>query len=250
MERFTRRMVVVALLALAASVGLAEEGGDPAQAAGHWLGGDLEFDIVGAYAYPAPTGFDDEPGVRVAISNYEFFTEGMNRLWDREGWINSGFVDEQTAVVFLHFDKAGSYVGMSWYFGAGSGCGFCFSSSTKSTVKRVGERIAGAVSHADEDLSFEVSFDVPIAPATWGEPLPPDGGAPGRAYLAYLHALDELDPTALRPYQMPDDQERADQAAAEGLNIAELYAESFYPQKARFVRGAVDGEWAQVLVDG
>lgn len=240
--------VVSVALVVGGAIALADE--DPVQATGHWAGSGLEFDIAGAYAYPSPVGIDDEPGVRVAISNYEFFTEGMDRLWDREGWISSSFVDENTAVVYLHFDGAGSYVGMSWYFGSGSGCGLCFSSSTTSTVKRTGERLAGSVRHSDEELTFDVSFDVPIAPTAWGDRLPADGGAPGKAYLAYLHALDEADAAALRPYQLPEDQERADQAAAEGLNIAAIYAESFYPQKARFVRGAVDGEWAQVLVAG
>ncbi|HSL17520.1 MAG TPA: hypothetical protein VLB51_06395 [Methylomirabilota bacterium] len=244
--RFTGSMAAVLVLA-AAAVRAAEP---PVQATGRWQGDGVEFAIAGAYAYPARVGSDDRPGVRVAISNAEFVTEGMNRLWDRQGWIVRSFSDDQTAVVFLHFDDAGGYVGMSYSFGPGTGCGFCFSSDTKSSVKRVGDRIAGSLSHKDDELVFEVSFDVPVAPTVWGEPLPADGGEPGKAYLAYLRALDDWDPEALRPHLMPEDQERADQAAAEDLNVAQIYAESFYPQKARFVGGSHDGDWARVLVVG
>jgi hypothetical protein len=246
MQRFRSIGAMAAMLVLAAAAGHGSEG--PVQASGHWQGRGLEFGLTGAYAYPAPVGSDDRPGVRVAISNAEFVTEGMDRLWDRQGWIVRSFSDDETAVVFLHFDTAGRYVGMSWSFGGG--CGFCFSSSTTSTVKRVGDRIAGAVSHEDDELAFEVSFDIPVAPAEWGEPLPADGGEPGKAYLAYLRALDDWDSAALRPFLMPDDQERVDEATAEGLNIAQIYSESFYPQKARFVGGAVAGDWARVLVVG
>lgn len=243
-----RRVLAAVVLAVSSTAGIAAE--EPAQASGRWRDSDVEFNIFGAYAYPAPVGIDDQPGIRVAISNAEFFTEGLDRLWDRQGWIVRSFADEQTAVVMLHFDQNGRYVGSSWSFGSGMGCGFCFSSATRSTVKLVGNRIAGTVSTEDEDLSLEVSFDVPVAPARWGEPLPEDGGEPGRAYLAYLRAIDEWDAAALRPYLMPDDLERADQAAADGLNIAQIYADSFYPQKASFVRGDVEGDWARVLVTG
>lgn len=244
------RMVALVLLTMSLPLGVGRAADEAVQASGHWEGSGLVFDIAGAYAYPAPVGFDNLPGTRVAISNYEFYTEGINRLFNREQWIVKSFADDQTAVVYLHFDRSGKYVGMSWYFGSGRGCGFCFSTDTRSIVKRSGERLAGTVSHSDEDVSFTVSFDVPIAPSAWGEPLPEDGGEPGKAYLAYLRALDEWDAAALRPFMMPDDQERADQAAAEGVNIAQAFAESFYPQKAKFVRGSVDGDWAQVLVKG
>src|SRR5687767_12541572 len=75
------------------------------QASGKFEGKDWFFDAAGAYAFPAKVGMDDEPGVRVAISNSGFLTEGMDRYWDREHVIDEFHRDEETLVVWLHFAK-------------------------------------------------------------------------------------------------------------------------------------------------
>jgi len=68
---------------------------------------------------------------------------------------------------------------------------------------------------------FDMPFSASITAATPGTPLPADGGAPGKAYAAYLAALAKGDLPALRRilgegarWQLPEDDE---QSAKQGL---------------------------------
>jgi hypothetical protein len=68
---------------------------------------------------------------------------------------------------------------------------------------------------------FDMPFSATITAATPGTPLPADGGAPGKAYAAYLAALAKGDLPALRRilgegarWQLPEDDE---QSAKQGL---------------------------------
>jgi hypothetical protein len=68
---------------------------------------------------------------------------------------------------------------------------------------------------------FDMPFSATITAATPGTPLPADGGAPGKAYAAYLAALAKGDLPALRKmlgesarWQLPEDDE---QSARQGL---------------------------------
>jgi hypothetical protein len=68
---------------------------------------------------------------------------------------------------------------------------------------------------------FDLPFSAAITAATPGTPLPADGGAPGKAYAAYLAALAKGDLPALRRmlgegarWQLPEDDE---QSARQGL---------------------------------
>ena len=68
---------------------------------------------------------------------------------------------------------------------------------------------------------FDMPFSAAITAATPGTPLPADGGAPGKAYAAYLAALAKGDLPGLRTmlgesarWQLPEDDE---QSARQGL---------------------------------
>ena len=60
-------------------------------------------------------------------------------------------------------------------------------------------RLAGNLAGTEKDRPFNVSLDVAVMDDDHGAALPPDGGAPGKAYLAYHAALRKRDPMALRP---------------------------------------------------
>ena len=157
---------------------------------------------------------DDEPGVRVAVSNTRFLTEGIDRYYDREHIIDTAFADEESLVVYFHFAKNGAYKGMTYYFGSGDGCGFCYDGSVQSTVKIASGRLKGKIKLAPKpgENSWDIDLDVPVAPASHGDPLPAGGGEPGKAYAGYHAALAAADPAAAKPYF--DEETQADFARA------------------------------------
>ena len=129
--------VVAALLALAlASASEAPAGGT---ASGRFEDKTWKVKLSGAYAFWAKSrGADDDKDARwiqVAVSNSGFVKEAFDEHYDRERAINSLFVDDETKVVYFELDEKGGYHGLSYYFGPGSGCGYCFSSDVKNTVK-------------------------------------------------------------------------------------------------------------------
>jgi len=233
---------LLCLLAGAATAAAAEQASGRFESTYGWL------DVHGAYAFPATVGIEDEPGIRVAISNAGFKPEGVDVYWDRQRAIDRYFQDEETLVVYLHFTKTGSLLGASWYWGTGAGCGFCSNSETTSTVRVADGRIGGRVALKDDDLTYDVTFDVPIAPATPGKDVPADGEA-ARAYLAYHAALDARDPEAAAPLVTEDLRGGIAEAKAKGENSTWTLAED-HPEKVKVVRAFELGDEAVLLVEG
>ena len=182
-----------AFLALALSAAAPVE----ATASGTFEDKSWKLDLGGAYAFwDKSRGSDgDVRRIQVAVSNAEFLPEALDEHYDRSRAISTLFADEETKVVFFEFDASGGYHGLSYYFGPGSGCGWCFSTKVKSTVKAAGGRMKGRLSYKEDDdaIRFDVVLDVPIPPKEWGQPLPKDGGAPGKVFLAYAAALEKRD---------------------------------------------------------
>ncbi len=221
----------------------------PRQAEGTVESKSWKFEALGAYAFPSEVGLDDEPGIKVAISNAGFLTDALDRDYDREYMIDTYFRDDKTLVAYFQFSKSGAYKGVSYYFASGDGCGLCYDSSVQSTVKVEKGRIHGALRIAakPDDLQFDFKFDVPVAPTDYGTPLPAGGGDPGKAYAAVHTAMVAWDYPAARPYF-------TDEVQAGYAEHAEEIVQSFrkdHPDKSfRIVRGFVRGERALLLVEG
>jgi len=207
------------------------------------------FDVWGAYAFPSRVGLDEEEGIRVAISNAGFVAEGIDRTWDRQAFIDSKFADQETAVVYLHFRNDGKFVGASWYFGPGQGCGFCSSGSATSTVKVKGGRIAGNVKVEDEDTRYDVTFDVPVAPRLPGQEIAKDGGDPGKAYMAFHKALAAGDEAAVLTLVPAEDRERFTEGKARGGDFM-AYLSQGHPSEVTIVRAFAAGDWATLVIRG
>jgi hypothetical protein len=232
---------------LAASAAGADQTKAKPQATGTFASKTGEFDVAGAYAFPGKVGDDGAEGILVAVSNSGFQSAVIDHYWDREHFINADFADDETAVVWFHFDKGGKYRGYSYYFGAGDGCGLCFDSSVTSTVKVAAGRIAGRVRHQDpKGARFDVTFDVPVAPAGHGQALPADGGAPGRAYHAYHEAVSKGDAAALKPLLPADRNVHLTKQAAAFIS----YLQESHPDSYRITRGFLDGDHALLLIAG
>jgi hypothetical protein len=248
-------MSTEAARAILVSIAIALAGVTPAlaqdskpQASGKFEGKEWWFDASGAYAFPSEVGMDDEQGVMVAISNVGF-SSNVDKYWDRRHVIDEFHVDEETLVVYFHFGKDGKYKGMNYYFGSGDGCGFCYDGSVQSTVKIEKGRIHGKLKAPakPDEVTFDLAFDVPVAPSDYGTPLPAGGGEQAKAYAGYHAALNGDDPAALAPYLDAEDRAKLAEQGKEMLD----YLREDHPMKSyKVVKGFVKGDNALLLVEG
>lgn len=235
-------IVVGCLLICLATGAVAQDAEQPRQASGRFVSKDVELEIWGAYAFEGPVGLSDDPGIRVAVSDSEFMTDYIDGYWDRYYWIKERF---RAPVAWFHFSPKGEYEGMDYYFGGGNGCGYCFSSDVESSVKLGDGSIAGTLTFSDpEGATFDVTFDVPIAPTDYGKPLPKDGGEPGQVYAAFYQALETGDPDALRPTL---DERR--QEFLPDLNFIE-YLRGSRPDSYEITKALAKPDWALLLLKG
>jgi hypothetical protein len=250
-----RPMLVLSVLLSAATLAVASDAPAPGKASGTFEDKKWKVKIGGAYAFwDKSAGSGDAPVIQVAVSNSGFAADILDEHFDREHAINALFADEETKVVFFEFDDSGKYRGLSYYFESGDGCGYCFSTEVKSTVRNAGGRLQGDLTYDGDDRKFRITLDVPIPAKTWGEPLPPDGGAPGKAFLAYHQALDKRDKKALSELVDADYKERIQKYQSEGRLDAYLdYRWKDEHTELRTIRitgGFVRGDRAVVLFDG
>jgi hypothetical protein len=248
-----RMPVVAALLALAlASPTPAPAGGT---ASGTFEDKTWKLKLSGAYAFWDKThGSDEARRIRVAVSNSGFVKDAFDEHYDRERAINTLFADDETKVVYLELDESGGYHGLSYYFGSGSGCGYCFSTEVKNTVKPKNGRLQGRLAYKDDSFDFDVTLDVPIPPKQWGEPLPKDGGAPGKVFLAYASALEARDPKRIYALLDAENKEHFQKYEKDGQLedwLSYLWKEEHTELKTiRVTGGFVRGDRAVVLFDG
>ena len=198
MFRISRVKLSAALILIAASLVAAPDAPAPGTASGKFEDKMLKLDLVGAYAFwDKSRGPDSDRTIQVAVSNTAFVAAALDEHYDRGHAINTLFADDESKVVYFEFDESGRYRGLSYYFGPGDGCGYCYDSSVKSTVRVSGGRLKGDLAYKGDERRFQVTLDVSVPSKTWGDSLPKDGGAPGRAFLAYHAALEKRDKKAL-----------------------------------------------------
>ena len=187
------RHVAIAILALIpCSLAAAET----PQASGTFEGSKFKFDVKGAYAYWSRSSTEG-PLIEVAVSNDGFIASAFDTFYDPKPVIENDFVDDKTAVIYFQFEPNGKYHGMSYYLGSGDGCGFCYDPGVKSNVSVAANRAKGGLKFKGENRSFDIQFDVPIAPKEWGTPIKGDGGDIGGAYKAYNNAMNADDRKAI-----------------------------------------------------
>ena len=195
-------IVLLRRFAVAMFILLAAAAADAAQnsASGQFSGSKLKLNIEDAYSFWAKGGAGgSDPVIRVAVSNSGLNAAFFDAWYDREYAIEKIIVDDQSKVVYFDFDADGKYRGLSYLFGSGDGCGYCYDTKVRSTVRVDGGRLKGKVAFPGRDgpLAFDIDFDVAVPAKIWGDALPRDGGDPGRAYLAYHKAIGAQDPKAV-----------------------------------------------------
>lgn len=247
------RCCAVALFVLLAAAADAA----PNSASGEFSGFEVKLNIEGAYSYWAEGGVSgSEPVIRVVVSNSGLNAAFLDRWYDRQHAIEAIIVDDQNKVVYFDFDAGGRYRGLSYYFGSGYGCGYCYDSKVRSTVSAVGGRLKGKIAFKanDSPMAFDIDFDVAVPSKVWGDALPADGGAPGRAYLAYHKAIEAQDPKALAAAMDARSKALFAKYQKQGelqQNLEFRWEEIHYGMTSvSIIGGFVRGDWAIVLFDG
>jgi hypothetical protein len=113
----------------------------------------------------------------VAVTNAKLENEAIADYYDRRRAMEKHVKDENTGIVYFEFRTDGRYRGVSYYFGAGNGCGFCTSDVT-SSVRVTGGKVSGAIKRSEPGRPFEIALDTPVLSDDHGTALPADRGAP------------------------------------------------------------------------
>ncbi len=248
-----RRCAVMMFILLAATAADAAEN----SASGQFSSFKLKLNVADAYSFWAKGGVGgDDSVIRVAVSNSRLDAEFFDWWYDRQYAIGQFIVDEENKVVYFDFDADGRYRGLSYYFGSGDGCGYCYDSKVRSTVRVDGGRLRGklAFKASDDRVAFDIDFDVAVPSKVWGDALPGDGGDPGRAYLAYHKAIAAEDPKSVAAAMDAHAKEVIAKFQKQGrLNEYLEYRWNdvhFGMKNVSIVGGFVRGDRAIVLVDG
>ena len=263
MTGFVQQLMVMTIgaallgLVLSSAEGRTQAPSSKGTASGTFEDKTWKLKLSGAYAFWDKSHGDEGDKARriqVAVSNAGFVAEAFDEHYDREHAINSLFADDETKVVYFEFDDTGRYHGLSYYFGSGSGCGWCFSSEVKNTVKPKDGRLQGRLAYKDESFDFDVTLDVPIPPKEWGEALPKDGGAPGKAFLAYASALEARDKKKIYGLLDTENKQHFQKYEKEGQLddwLGYLWKDEHTElQTIKITGGYVRGDHAVVLFDG
>jgi len=220
---------------------------------GKFQGSKHSFEVHSAYAFWSRSG-DKGALLEVAISNGNFNEPAFDVFYDPRPVIASRFVDEDTAVVYFEFEPNGKYHGVSYYLGPGDGCGFCYDSKVKSTVRLVGQRLQGSLVFQDDSPRFDVQIDVPMPSREWGKALAGDGGEIGAAYRAYNAAMEKDDRKAIFDLLDEQHQQKWKDFEKEGkLDVYLSYRKEdvhWNLRDARIVGGYIRDSQAVLLVEG
>jgi hypothetical protein len=156
------------------------------------------FKVGGGIAFAGKSSLDGQtPVILVAVTNTKLNVEGLADFIDRKRAIEHLIKDDETPVVYMEFSPQGKWRGISYYFASGNGCGYCTTDAT-GNVQLVKGRLTGTMTNKEKDRPFSVTFDIDVLTDDHGAALPADGGAPGKAYLAYHAALVKGDANALK----------------------------------------------------
>ena len=245
----TRVPLVALVTILAATDALAQT---RAPLSGRFSSKDAAFEIAGGVAFTGTSSLDRQaPVILVAISNTKLNVDAVADFVDRKRAIEHLVKDDETPIVYLEFTPQGRWRGVSYYFGPGNGCGYCTSEAT-STVQLAEGRLTGTVKSTQKDRPFNVVLDIEVLNDDHGAPLPADGGAAGKAYLAYHAALVKADAEALTPTLSPGNLEVFARAQKNNdvAGYVSYLAEKHPLKSVRITKGWRTATKASLLIEG
>ena len=240
--------VGLCLLLAATAAPTTAQAGD---ASGIFASQGRSFEIVDAYAFRGESIGDGRGAWIVAVSNKELSDREVDRYVDRRHVLDQYFRDVDTAVIFFELGDDASLAGVSYEFGAEDACRFCQPEGAEADVEITGRRIAGTLKWLSDEGAFDLVFDVAISSRDHGNPLPEDGGEPGRAYRVFHQAARSRDTVSLRMAFSRSVQKHW--AEAEEAGQSESYLDSWladHMTEIDTLRGWSRGEEAVLVVRG
>ena len=198
------RFVLFATLVLAATPVLAADAAD--SATGTFRSQSMTMNVKSAIAFHGPSFVDKSDAIIVAVSNARLSTDSIADYVDRRRVLETRIRNADNGVVYFEFKPDGGYRGMSYYFAPGNGCGYC-NGEVVVNVRLDGNKLSGKLVDAEKERAFEITLVVPIMSDDHGAELPADGGAPGKALVAYHDALVKADRPALKAAMSRDQQQ-------------------------------------------
>jgi hypothetical protein len=215
-----------------------------------------------AYAMAQPNTFDKEKtDIAILLTENPVQNETFKDVEDlrdvavrQRGWLYFEINDEQKPITEVadHPSLGATQLQMS---------GITRSDFVKKEFSK--ERIAGSckTKNADEILGHkyevDVTFNAPILQAKIPEPLPdektgkalpPDGGAPGKAYLNFVKAVQKKDLETVKKFA-PSPEEGIDYNDEELKEMIEFMAE-LTPKDLKITKGFIKGDRAVLYVTG
>lgn len=255
----TSRLSVIGFIAIAAPAALlavlVPTGAGAADAvSGLFTWGKTNIVMVDAYAYQRPDTFDAAKKATVALlSTVRIDRKAVDSALDRESALDAQARDAKGSTIQLIFGANGDLNGLN--AGIWTESGFkSFSTSGTAKVKldvHTAERIAGRVftdapgTLGGDKYSFDLRFDVTITPELApGQPLPAGGGEAGKAYVAYLAALQKGDVDAIARFWPKEKAAkmlaaRKDPDFKESLDMLKLFSPKNVTVKGGTLRDAI-----------
>jgi hypothetical protein len=223
----------------------------PSTATGTFKSQAITMEVRSAVAFRGRSFLDKGDALIVAVSNARLNADAIADYLDRRRVMEVRVKDDESGVVYFEFRSDGTYRGMSYYFGPGNGCGYCTGEVT-STVVLANGKLSGKLKNAEKDRSFDLTLVTPVMADDHGAALPPDGGAPGGAYLAYHAALAKADRAALKALLSNDQQQFWDENEQKGTLGGFIHAMGkAHPVKSvQITRGFSGGNKAVLEIAG
>ncbi len=104
----------------------------------------------------------------------------------------------------------------------------------------------------DDTFQYDFTFSAPLSDlhAPIGDPLPPGGGEPGKAYIAWVEAVHSGDPERLKPLVSPEMAEMLDTQDPAAVAEELKFMKSMTPTDIKILSGSSDGKTAILEVEG
>ena len=253
--KLSARLTMVAMAVLA--LGLAPSSASAGEASGVLVANGVEVELPYVYVWPDEEGIygPDDPSWRILFVERELDERELgDAIWD-SAWVEIGitrtaeFSDQPQLEIFTQSIK----------FSADANGNISGGADPRFEIEGLGtEQISGRIWHEDTqeffddtfsfDLTFTAALSDPNAPV--GDPLPGDGGEPGRAYLNWVETIHAGDLDALKRIVPEELAEQLETASSDEIAEHIGFLQTFTPTDVRIVGGSSDGEIAILDIEG
>jgi hypothetical protein len=245
----TRTLALFALAAATAPLAAQE-----AMVSGTLVANGATLELPYAYVWPLANGFydDSDPAWKLLFVEHPVAPQDLGGYIADTAWVEIGI----TRTAELGDQPELQVYSQSIKLSADAGGNLSGGDYPTLALRQTGpDRFAGRVHHAepqtifDDTFQYDFTFELPLSDpdAPVGEPLPADGGEPGRAYLAWVAAIHAGDVAALQALVPAELGEQLD--GEDGREQIEMMRE-LTPTDVTISSGSVDGDTAYLQIEG